>query len=202
MAQKILRSTASVRVFDSRKHSTASSRRQSILRCNSTRWKPSCSESAAKVTSSARTNSISAYAITRQKLLCLDAGHFHPTENVADKISSTLPFVPGILLHLSRGVRWDSDHVVLLDDPTRAMLEEIVRGGFLSRAHLGLDYFDASINRLAAWVIGARNTQKALLLALLEPAEKLRSLELAGDFTNSTGVGRRIEDDAFRRSMG
>ena len=124
------------------------------------------------------------YAVTRQKLLCLDAGHFHPTESVADKISSVLQFVPEILLHVSRGVRWDSDHVVLLDDPTKAIAEEIVRGGFIGRTHFGLDYFDASINRVAAWVIGARNALKALLLALLEPTGELRKLENAGDFTS------------------
>jgi len=123
------------------------------------------------------------YAISRQKVLCLDTGHFHPTESVADKISSALQFVPEILLHVSRGVRWDSDHVVLLDDPTRAIFEEIVRGGFLARTHIGLDYFDASINRVAAWVIGARNVLKALLIALLEPAAKLREYEADGDFT-------------------
>jgi L-rhamnose isomerase len=91
--------------------------------------------------------------------------------------------VPEILLHVSRGVRWDSDHVVLLDDPTRAIMEELVRGDFLGRTHIGLDYFDASINRIAAWVIGMRNTQKALLMALLEPLEQLREAELAGDAT-------------------
>jgi L-rhamnose isomerase len=123
------------------------------------------------------------YAVTRQKHLCLDAGHFHPTESIADKISSVLQFVPGLLLHVSRGVRWDSDHVVILDDPTRAIFEEIVRGDFLARTRLGLDYFDASINRVAAWVIGARATLKALLAALLEPVAKLRALEAAGDFT-------------------
>ncbi|HEY3757206.1 MAG TPA: L-rhamnose isomerase [Opitutaceae bacterium] len=123
------------------------------------------------------------YAISRQKLLCLDLGHFHPTESVADKISSLMPFVPGVLLHLSRGVRWDSDHVVLLDDPTRAVLDEVVRGGYLDRTWIGLDYFDASINRVAAWVIGARNTLKALLAALLQPAEELKRREEAGDAT-------------------
>lgn len=125
------------------------------------------------------------YAITRRKMLCLDAGHFHPTETVADKISSVLRFVPGILLHASRGVRWDSDHVVTLDDPTRAMFEEVVRGDFLSRTRIGFDFFDASINRIAAWVIGARSVQKALLLALLEPIKRLRKLEAEGD-----GAGR------------
>ncbi|MCX6875887.1 MAG: L-rhamnose isomerase [Verrucomicrobia bacterium] len=124
------------------------------------------------------------YAIKNQVLCCLDAGHFHPTENLADKISSVLQFVPEILLHVSRGVRWDSDHVVLLDDPTMALMQELVRGDFLGRTHIGLDYFDASINRVAAWVIGTRNTLKGLLLALLEPAVKLRELEAAGDFTS------------------
>ena len=123
------------------------------------------------------------YAVKNQKLVCLDAGHFHPTEALADKISSVLQFVPELLLHVSRGVRWDSDHVVLLDDPTRAIMEELVRGGYLGRTHIGLDFFDASINRVAAWVIGTRSTLKALLLALLEPAAKLREAEEAGDFT-------------------
>lgn len=123
------------------------------------------------------------YAITRRKLLCLDMGHFHPTESVADKISSVLQFAPGILLHVSRGVRWDSDHVVLFDDPTRALMEELVRGGFLARTAIGLDYFDASINRVAAWVIGTRNTLKCLLAALLEPTARLREAEAAGDYT-------------------
>ena len=109
------------------------------------------------------------YAVKHQKLYCLDAGHYHPTESLADKISSVLQFVPEILLHVSRGVRWDSDHVVLFDDPTRAIMEEVVRGGFLGRTHIGLDYFDASINRVAAWTIGTRNALKCLLVALLEP---------------------------------
>jgi L-rhamnose isomerase len=123
------------------------------------------------------------YAVSRQKIVCLDMGHFHPTESVADKVSSILQFVPGLLLHLSRGVRWDSDHVVLFDDPTRAVLEEVVRGDFLPRTHLGLDYFDASINRVAAWVIGARNALKGVLSALLEASGGLRRSEEAGDFT-------------------
>ena len=120
------------------------------------------------------------YAVKKQKLLCLDAGHFHPTEQLADKISSVLQFVPELLLHVSRGVRWDSDHVVLLDDPTIAIMEELVRGDFLDRTHIGLDFFDASINRIAAWVIGTRSTQKALLLALLQPIKKIRSAEESG----------------------
>jgi len=124
------------------------------------------------------------YAVKNQKLLCLDAGHFHPTENLADKISSVLQFVPEILLHVSRGVRWDSDHVVIVDDPTRGIMEELVRGEFLGRTHIGLDFFDASINRIAAWVIGARSALKALLIALLEPAAALRQAEAAGDYTS------------------
>jgi L-rhamnose isomerase len=123
------------------------------------------------------------YAITRGKLVCLDAGHFHPTESLADKISAVAPFVPEILLHVSRGVRWDSDHVVVLDDNLVGVAQELVRGKYLDRVRLGLDYFDASINRVAAWVIGTRCLLKALLTALLEPVDRLQRLERAGDFT-------------------
>ncbi len=137
------------------------------------------------------------YAITRQKLLCLDTGHFHPTENVADKISSVLQFVPALLLHMSRGVRWDSDHVVLFDDATRAICEEVARGGFLGRTHIGLDFFDASISRVAAWVIGARAVLKALMLALLEPAAKLRALEAAGDRTSRLALLEELKTLPF-----
>jgi len=124
------------------------------------------------------------YAIANRILLTLDTGHFHPTESVADKISAVMAFLDEILLHVSRGVRWDSDHVAILSDELRALAEEIVRGGYLGRVHLGLDYFDASINRVAAWVIGARALLQALLAALLEPAARLRELEAAGDFTS------------------
>ena len=124
------------------------------------------------------------YAATRQIALCLDAGHFHPTESVADKISAALLYVPELLLHVSRGVRWDSDHVVTLDDPTKAILQECVASGEMDRIHVGLDFFDASINRIAAWVIGTRNTKKGLLLGLLQPSAKLRELEMAGDYTS------------------
>lgn len=123
------------------------------------------------------------YAITRQKLLCLDAGHFHPTEGIADKISSVLMYVPELLLHVSRGVRWDSDHVVTFNDDLQAITQEIVRGNFLDRVHIGLDYFDASINRIAAWTIGARNLLKGLLVALLEPSERMQQAENDGVFT-------------------
>ena len=103
------------------------------------------------------------YAVSRKKLLTLDAGHYHPTEGIADKISSVLQFLPEILLHVSRGVRWDSDHVVILNDDLLAIAREIVANGFEKRVHIGLDYFDASINRVAAWTIGARNMLRALL---------------------------------------
>lgn len=128
------------------------------------------------------------YAVSRQMMLCLDSGHYHPTETLADKISSTLKFVPELLLHTSRGVRWDSDHVVTFDDATRTMMEEIVRGSYLDRVHIGMDFFDASINRIAAWVIGARNTQKTLLFALLEPRERLAQFEAEGDYTSRLGL--------------
>ncbi|MEN6451909.1 MAG: L-rhamnose isomerase [Thermoguttaceae bacterium] len=124
------------------------------------------------------------YAVANKKLLTLDAGHFHPTETIADKISSSLVFLDELLLHVSRGVRWDSDHVVILNDDLRATAEEIVRGDFLDRVHIGLDFFDASINRVAAWTIGTRSMLKALLLALLEPTAMLRDLEAKGDYTS------------------
>jgi L-rhamnose isomerase len=123
------------------------------------------------------------YAVANNVLLCLDAGHYHPTEVISDKISSALTFLDEILLHVSRPVRWDSDHVVILNDELRAIAEEIVRHDFLDRVHIGLDFFDASINRVAAWVIGARAMIKALLIALLEPADTLRRLEKEGDGT-------------------
>jgi L-rhamnose isomerase len=123
------------------------------------------------------------YAVSRGTLLTLDAGHYHPTEGIADKISSVLCFLPEIALHVSRGVRWDSDHVVTLTDDLQAIAQEIVWGGYLDRVHIGLDYFDASINRIAAWTIGTRNMLKALLLALLTPIDRLRKHELEGDYT-------------------
>jgi L-rhamnose isomerase len=123
------------------------------------------------------------YALSRGKLLTLDTGHYHPTETITDKISAVLCHLPEILLHVSRGVRWDSDHVVVLGDDLEAVGQELVRGDFLGRAHVGLDYFDASINRVAAWVIGTRNLLKSLLKALLEPIGPLRALEAAGDYT-------------------
>jgi len=123
------------------------------------------------------------YAVSRQKLLCLDAGHFHPTEMISDKISSVLMFCPGLLLHVSRPVRWDSDHVVCFDDELQQIGKELVRSGKMEKVHIGLDFFDASINRVAAWVIGTRNMVKALLFALLEPIDQIRQAELNMDFT-------------------
>lgn len=123
------------------------------------------------------------YAVSRQKLLCLDAGHFHPTEMISDKISSVMMFCPELLLHVSRPVRWDSDHVVCFDDELQQIAKELVRSGHLEKVHIGLDFFDASVNRVAAWVIGMRNMVKALLFAMLEPIETLRKTELEMDFT-------------------
>ena len=124
-----------------------------------------------------------AYAVKNNKVLCLDSGHFHPTESIADKISSMMLFLNELLLHVSRGIRWDSDHVVVLNDEVKSIMLEIVRGGFLDRVHIGLDYFDASINRVATWTIGMRSVLKALLLALLEPHFRLVEYEANGDFT-------------------
>jgi L-rhamnose isomerase len=123
------------------------------------------------------------YAIDRELLLCLDCGHFHPTESVADKISALLNWLDALLVHVSRGVRWDSDHVVTLNDELKAIGHEIVAGDYTDRVHLALDYFDASINRVAAWVIGSRNTLKMMLGALLEPLDTLKRAEKDGDFT-------------------
>ncbi len=123
------------------------------------------------------------YAMSRNKVLCLDAGHFHPTELISDKISAVLMYVPELLLHVSRGVRWDSDHVVTFSDELQAIMQEIIRGEYLDRVHIGLDFFDASINRIAAWAIGTRNVLKALLAALLEPTETYQQLENDGDYT-------------------
>jgi L-rhamnose isomerase len=117
------------------------------------------------------------YAVKNNMLLTLDAGHFHPTEIISDKLSSMLLFVPEITLHVSRPERWDSDHVVILTDELLAIAQEIVRSGQKDRVHMGLDYFDASINRIGAYVVGIRSAQKAMLQALLEPTDKLRNFE-------------------------
>ena len=122
------------------------------------------------------------YAIVNQIMLTIDSGHFHPTESIGDKISAILPFVPELLIHISRGIRWDSDHVVILNDGLIQITEEIVRSNAMDRVHLGLDYFDASINRVGAWVIGARAVQKSLLYAMLQPWEILKEFEEKGQY--------------------
>jgi L-rhamnose isomerase len=123
------------------------------------------------------------YALSRKVLLTIDSGHYHPTEGIADKISAVLCYLPQIALHVSRGIRWDSDHVVTLNDDLTAIAQELVWGNYLQRVRIGLDYFDASINRVAAWVIGTRNMIKALLVALLAPSARLKAAEAAGDYT-------------------
>ena len=138
-----------------------------------------------------------AYAVSRKQLLCLDAGHYHPTEVLSDKISAVLNVLDEILLHVSRGVRWDSDHVVVLTDELEAIAQELVRGDYLGRVHIGLDFFDASINRVAAWVIGTRCMLKALLLALLEPTASLRKLESEGNYTARLGLLEELKTLPF-----
>ena len=142
------------------------------------------------------------YAVRNRKLLCLDAGHFHPTEVISDKLSSVLAWLDEILLHVSRGIRWDSDHVVTLTDELMAIAQELVRGDFLNRVHIGLDYFDASINRVAAWVIGARSMLKALLAALLEPIDTLTEGGKRGRFHLPAGAAGRTKNPALGRGVG
>ena len=120
------------------------------------------------------------YGAQNNKIVTLDTGHFHPTESVADKLSSLLLYVPEVMLHVSRPVRWDSDHVTIMNDETLDLMHEIVRCDALDRVHIGLDYFDASINRIGAYVIGTRAAQKCLLQALLEPLAQLREYEAIG----------------------
>jgi len=134
-----------------------------------------------------------AYAVSRKVLLTLDSGHFHPTESIADKIPSLLLYLEGLLLHISRGVRWDSDHVVTFTDDLQAIAREAVRSQTLERIHFGLDYFDASLNRLAAWTIGARNTLRALLAALLEPSDRLIEFEIEGDFAGRLALQEELK---------
>lgn len=134
------------------------------------------------------------YGLTRDKLVCLDAGHFHPTEVISNKLSSLALFSKGVMLHVSRPVRWDSDHVVIMDDELQDIAKELVRNDLLPKTNIGLDFFDATINRIAAWVIGTRNTQKALLKAMLEPTEVLKKMELAFDFTSRLAYTEELKD--------
>ena len=137
------------------------------------------------------------YAVANGTLLCLDSGHFHPTEVISDKLSSVMLFLDEVLLHVSRGVRWDSDHVVILSDELQAIAQELVRGEFLDRVHIGLDFFDGSINRIAAWVIGMRNTMRALLIALLEPIDRMREIEVAGDYSRRLALLEALKGLSF-----
>jgi L-rhamnose isomerase len=137
------------------------------------------------------------YGIQNNKLICLDAGHFHPTEVISNKLSSLSLFTDGILLHVSRPMRWDSDHVVTLDDELIDIGRELVRGDLLDKTHIGLDFFDASINRVAAWVIGTRNTIKALLRAMLDPIEALKQAELEGDYTTRLALTEEFKSYPF-----
>lgn len=137
------------------------------------------------------------YAIRKNTLLCLDMGHFHPTENIADKLSAVALSLPKILLHVSRPMRWDSDHVILLNDDILAMAQELVSAGLLERTAIGLDFFDATISRTAAWVIGVRNMQKALLRALLMPWDRLRAAEDGMDFSARMALTEEYKDLPF-----
>jgi L-rhamnose isomerase len=137
------------------------------------------------------------YGLQNNKLICLDAGHFHPTETISNKLSSIALFAEGLLLHVSRPMRWDSDHVVTMDDELLDIARELVRGDLLGKTHIGLDFFDASINRVAAWVVGTRNTIKALLRAMLEPVEALKAAELAGDYTTRLALTEEFKSYPF-----
>lgn len=136
-------------------------------------------------------------AMKHDKLLTLDTGHYHPTELVSDKISGVLTYLKAVMLHVSRPVRWDSDHVVIFDDELRAITTEIKRGGFEKRVNIGLDFFDGSINRIACWTIGSRNMQKALLWAALEPVAMLQKFEAEGDFTSRLAYLEEIKTLPF-----
>lgn len=137
------------------------------------------------------------YGLTRNKAICLDAGHFHPTEMISNKLSSLLLFGEHLLLHVSRPVRWDSDHVVTMDDELLEIARELVRGDLLSRTSIGLDFFDGSLNHIAAWVIGTRNTIKALLRAMLEPVAELKKAELAQDYTTRLALSEEFKSYPF-----
>jgi L-rhamnose isomerase len=133
------------------------------------------------------------YAVRKNIVLCLDTGHFHPTEMVSEKLTAVLCHLERVLLHVSRGVRWDSDHVVVLSDELKAIAQELVRGEYLDRVRIGLDFFDATINRVAAWVIGTRAVLQALLLAMLEPTDRLRQAERDGDYTSRLALLEEIK---------
>lgn len=137
------------------------------------------------------------YAIQNNKLICLDNGHFHPTEQVGDKLSACLQFVDEVLLHLTRPVRWDSDHVVTLNEEVQLIASEVIRNNFLDRVNIGLDFFDASINRIGAYVVGTRAAQKAFLIALLEPTDQLKSLEEKGQLFERLALLEELKTKPF-----
>ncbi len=137
------------------------------------------------------------YAAKNNIALTLDSGHFHPTEYISDKISAVLLFVPHLLLHVSRPVRWDSDHVVILDDELNEIAHSLVRTNLIEKTSIGLDFFDGSINRIAAWVIGTRSTLKALLKAYLEPTEYLKKIELDGNYTDRLAIIEELKAFPF-----
>ena len=173
--------------------------RDSVVRIPASRLKPIESagtgspDNIAYITAAARV----ADALTRDVLLCLDMGHFHPTETIHDKLSSILSFKDEILLHVSRGIRWDSDHVVVLNDDVKNVFHELVRGGALDRVNVALDFFDASINRIGAWVIGTRATIKAILFALLEPSAGIQQMEQAGDLAGKLAMLEEMKTMPF-----
>lgn len=134
------------------------------------------------------------YGISRGKTILMDAGHYHPTEVISNKISALALFSDNLMLHVSRPVRWDSDHVIIMDDELQEIMREIIRNDLLDRTAIGLDFFDATINRIAAWVVGVRNAQKALLKALLEPTEELKEAELNFDFTKRMVYTEELKD--------
>lgn len=134
------------------------------------------------------------YAITRNKAYCLDAGHFHPTETISSKLSAVSNYCNKLLIHVSRGVRWDSDHVVTLDEELKNIMREIVVNGLENRVNIALDFFDASINRVMAWAIGTRNARKAILFACLEPSAVVRKFELQGDFSARLAMMEEMKD--------
>jgi L-rhamnose isomerase len=137
------------------------------------------------------------FALENNLMVCLDLGHFHPTESVPDKISSILQFSDELLLHISRGVRWDSDHVVILNDDLRHIAEEVVRGDMVDKIHVALDFFDASMNRVGAWIVGVRATLKSFLFALLEPIELLRSMESGDDHFSRLALLEELKTMSF-----
>jgi L-rhamnose isomerase len=149
------------------------------------------------------------YALTRNKLLCLDLGHFHPTESIADKISSVYQYLEEILLHVSRPVRWDSDHVVTLNDDIYTLMQELVRSGKINNTYIGLDFFDGTLNRIGAWAVGARASLKGILFALLEPYSQLKTYEEEGDYFSRLALLEESKTkpfgiiwDEYCRSMG